>query len=187
MLACELPAVEVVVSAFEDLPAAPTYDAVVCVTAWHWLDPAVRAAKVAAMLRPGGCLVTVDTHHVGGVDDAVFDELQRCYVRWDPATTSAQRLLPAVDVPAARDEVDASPLFGPATRSRFAQAITYPRAAYLDLLLTYSGHRALRADLRDGLLRCIAEVIDAHGGSVTKDYLYEMRIAPRTVSALPGE
>ena len=53
--------------------------------------------------------------------------------------------------------------------------------------VTAADRTVVSVDLRDGLLRCIAEVIDVHGGSVTKDYLYEMRIAPRTVSALPGE
>ena len=167
-------------SAFEDLADTPTYDAVVCCTAWHWLAPGVRTDRAAAMLRPGGSLVTVDTHHVGGDDDAVFDELQRCYVQWDPATRSAEPLLPAADVPTGVDEVDTSPLFARAERLRVARASTYSRAEYLDLLMTYSGHRALRTDLREGLLTCIGDVIDAHGGAITKDYLYELLVAHRT-------
>jgi SAM-dependent methyltransferase len=173
-------AVDVVVSAFEDLPVASTYDAVVAFTAWHWLDPALRATKAAALLGPGGALVTVDTHHVAGVDDDVFLELQRCYEQWDPATTRGEVLLPAADVPPGKDEVDGSPLFAAATRLRFGTHVTYTTAEYLDLLLTYSGHRALRADLRDGLLHCVAGVVDGHGGSVTKDYMYELRVTRRT-------
>lgn len=170
---------DVVVSAFEDLAPASTYDAVVCFTAWHWLDPAVRAGKAAALLRPGGCLVTVGTHHVGGVDDEVFEELRRCYERWDPATTPGEVMPAAHDVPPGRDEVDGSALFDAATRLRFGQDVTYSTAAYLDVLLTYSGHRALRADLREHLLACIATVVDRHGGMLTKDYLYELRSARR--------
>jgi SAM-dependent methyltransferase len=173
-------AVEVVVSAFEDLPLGARYDAVVCFTAWHWLDPKVRAAQAAALLRPGGFLVTVDTHHVAGVADDVFAELQRCYDRWDPATAPGEGLVPADDVPSGRDEVDDSALFAAATRLRFRQHVTYSTTGYLDLLLTYSGHRALRADLRDRLLRCVAAVIDRHGGRVRKDYLHELRMARRT-------
>ena len=63
------PAVEVAVAAFQDWPLPPEpFDVVVAATAWHWLDPAVRVAKAAAALRPGGTLATVATHHVAGGD-----------------------------------------------------------------------------------------------------------------------
>lgn len=62
--------VEVVVSTFEDwtLPRQP-FDAVVVVTAWHWLDSTIRARKAAAALRPGGTLATITTFHVLGGKD----------------------------------------------------------------------------------------------------------------------
>jgi len=47
------------------------------------------------------------------------------------------------------------------------------------LLLTYSGHRALPAAQRDGLLNCIAGLIDQNHGRVVKRYLTELRIARR--------
>jgi SAM-dependent methyltransferase len=48
-----------------------------------------------------------------------------------------------------------------------------------NLLLTYSGHRALDPPARAALLDCIAHLIDtAHGGRVTKRHLTELRVAP---------
>jgi hypothetical protein len=93
--------------------------------------------------------------------------------------------LPTADeVPAGLDEVDQSDLFAPAVRKRYHQDITYPSESYLDLLATYSGHRALHADQRKGLLDCIASLIDdAYAGSVTKRYLYELRVARGTLAA----
>ena len=42
------------------------------------------------------------------------------------------------------------------------------------------GHRALARPARDRLLACIAHLIeDAHGGTITKRYLTELRIAYR--------
>lgn len=95
----------------------------------------------------------------------------------DPATPPSQ-LLPAPDaVPAAVDEVDASPLFLPAVRRRYQQDIAYTTSNYLDLLCTYSGHRALTPDRRKSLLSCIAELIDQkYGGTIVKRYLYELRV-----------
>ena len=60
---------------------------------------------------------------------------------------------------------------------------TYTTDQYVDLLLTYSGHRALRADLQDGLLDCIRHRVDARGGRITKTYLTELRVAGRAATA----
>ena len=61
---------------------------------------------------------------------------------------------------------------------RYEWQQTYSTAAYLDVLRTYSGHRALQADLRAGLLDCIAQLIDTrYNGAITKRYLNELRVA----------
>jgi len=167
------------VGAFEEwpLPSEP-FDVVACFTAWHWLDPKVRSAKVAAALSPGGSLATVTTFHVRGGTVPFFAEAQDCYMRWDPATEPGIQLEEADSIPPARDEADTSVAFEPAIRRRYRQDLTYSTAAYLDLLNTYSGHRALPADRRAGLLGCLADLIDhRYGGTVTKSYLYELRVA----------
>lgn len=126
-------------------------------------------------------LATVTTFHVLGGTEAFFADAQACYQRWDPATPPSP-LLPALDaVPAAVDEVDASPLFLPAVRRRYQQDIAYTTRNYLDLLSTYSGHRALAPDRRQSLLACIAELIDQqYGGTIVKRYLYELRVARKS-------
>jgi SAM-dependent methyltransferase len=172
--------VEVVEAAFECWPAPPaSADLVVSFTAWHWLDQAVRATKVADVLRPGGALATVTTEHVLGGTADFFADVQECYERWDPATPPGLRLTPADEIEPFADEVDASPLFQPAVRRRYRADVGYDRQGYLDLLSTYSGHRALRPDLRRGLFDCIGGLIEnRYGGSITKAYLYELRVAP---------
>lgn len=173
--------VQVVVSAFEDwpLPDEPV-DALLAFTAWHWLHPAVRTAKAAAALRPGGTLATVTTVHVAGGTDDFFVRVQDCYERWDPATPPGLRLLAADDIPPAVDEVDQSELFEPAIRRRFQQDIAYSTRGYLDLLATYSGHQALAPDRRAGLFACVGDLIDrGYDGMIMKRYLYELRLAQR--------
>lgn len=175
------PAVRVVVAAFEDWPPPPRpFDTVVSATAFHWLDPAVRVSKSADILRSGGTLATIATHHIAGGTAAFFAEVQACYERWDPATPPGLRLQAAAAIPCDSEELDRSGRFGPAIFRRYEWECSYTTAAYLDLLLTYSGHRALAPAAQRGLLACIADLIDSrYGGRITKRYLIELRVAHR--------
>jgi SAM-dependent methyltransferase len=174
------PAVEVVTAAFEDwpLPAEP-FDVVLAATAFHWIDPAVRVTKAAAALRPGGALATVTTEHVAGGDESFFAEAQACYERWDPETPpGGAPLRPATEIPSSSEELDRSHRFGPATFRRYEWERSYTTESYIEVLLTYSGHRSLEPTAQASLLDCIAHLIDTrHGGRITKRYLTELRVA----------
>lgn len=175
------PAVEVVTAAFEDwpLPAEP-FDLVLAATAFHWIDPAVRVAKAADALRPGGWLATIATHHVAGGDESFFADAQDCYIRWDPATPPEGVPLPAAStIPSSGDELDRSRRFGPAEFRRYEWDQPYTTDSYRDVLLTYSGHRDLDPATQTALLECITGLIDTrYGGRITKRYLTELRAAP---------
>ncbi len=176
------PGARVVVSPFEDWPLpAERFDVVLSATAFHWLDPAVRMTKAADALRPGGTLALVSTHHVAGGTESFFAEVQDCYERFDPATPPCLRLTASADIPKDSAEIDRSRRFGPVEFRRYEWEQTYRTEEYLDLLLTYSGHRALPPAGRDGLLAGIANLIDTrHGGRITKRYLTELSTARRT-------
>ncbi|MCS7482689.1 class I SAM-dependent methyltransferase [Umezawaea endophytica] len=172
------PNAEVVVAAFEDWPLPPEpFDLVLSATAFHWIDPAVRMRKSADALRPGGALAVISTHHVLGGTTRLFVDVQRCYERFDPDTPPNLRQQEASDIPRDTAEFDASGRFTPVTFHDYVWEQTYSRDQYLDLLLTYSNHRALRPDRQAGLLRCIGDMIDSHGGSITKRYLTQMAVA----------
>jgi len=172
------PDARVVVSSFEDWPLPPEpFDVVLSATAFHWIDPAVRMEKSAAALRPGGTLAIISTHHVLGGTIPFFVDVQRCYERFDPDTPPNLRQQEASDIPRDTTEFDASGHFTPVTFHDYVWEQTYSREQYLDLLLTYSNHRALRPDLQSGLLTCIGALIDSHGGTITKRYLTRMATA----------
>jgi SAM-dependent methyltransferase len=175
------PDVEVVTAAFESwpLPSEP-FDLVISATAFHWIDPAVRVVKSAEALRPGGVLATVATHHVAGGTIPFFAEMQACYEYWDPSTPKGLRLQPAEEIPMEGEEIEQSGLFSTPEFHRYATDIPYTTASYIDVLLTYSGHRALPPDDQRGLLDCIANLIDTrYDGKIVKRYLSELRTAHR--------
>lgn len=178
------PGVEVINAEFErwPLPDEP-FDLFACATAFHWIDPEVRVDKAVDALRPGGHLAVVHTEHVAGGTLDFFARVQRCYERWDPATPPGLRLLPSAEIPSDTEEFARCPRLRDLTVTRYEQDITYTSDEYIDVLLTYSGHRALDADRRAGLLADIRELIeDGFGGRVTKRYLHELIVTTRTES-----
>ncbi|MER6697286.1 class I SAM-dependent methyltransferase [Streptomyces fimicarius] len=176
-------AAEVVTAEFENwpLPAEP-FDVVLAATAFHWIDPAVRVSRAADALRPGGALAVVRGQHVRGGTEEFFVEVQRCYERFDPATQPGTRPPEADDVDNSdhAEEVARSGRFGETVFRRYAWDLTYTTAEYLDVLRTYSGHRALPDAARNGLLACVAGLIDGrYGGRVTKRHLIELAVSQR--------
>ncbi|WP_149830539.1 class I SAM-dependent methyltransferase [Streptomyces tailanensis] len=178
------PRARVEVAEFErwPLPAEP-FDLVVSATAFHWIDPAVRVPKVGQALRPGGTFALVTTEHVKGGTVDFFARAQECYERWDPATPPGLRLQDESEIATDTGELAE---WDDLRSYRCTREITYTTQEYIDALLTYSGHRALDAPDREGLLGCIRELIDTHhGGRITKCYMHEL-ITPRRPAETAG-
>jgi SAM-dependent methyltransferase len=177
----QFPDVTVVAAAFEDWqPSDGTFDAVLSATAFHWLDPEVRMIKAADLLRPGGSLGIVSTHHIAGGTDAFFADAQRCYERFDPTTPSGIRLTTDDESSEEAAEFDRSTRFGPVEFRRYEWQQTYRAPEYLNLLMTYSGPRAMAPQARSGLFACISHLIDdVYHGAITKQYRTRLAIAHR--------
>lgn len=110
----------------------------------------------------------------------VFDEVQACYERWDASTPSGLRLSAADDIPVDTAELDSSGLFEPAVVRSYAWRQAYTASEYRNLLLTYSGHRALDPTNQRHLLDCITDLIQARfSGRITKQYMNQLCLARR--------
>ena len=154
------------------------FDAVVAATSFHWVDPAVRVTKAADALRRGGALAVISTHHITGGDAQFFEDVKRCYEPSMPWTQAGFGLPTTAGISRDSDELDSSDRFARAVLRRYEWELTYSASEYLDLLSSYSGHRALELSARRRLLDCIGELItNAYKGRVTKRYLTELRVA----------
>ena len=77
-------------------------------------------------------------------------------------------------------ELEASGHFARVVARRYERDLTYTTREYLDLLLSYSGHRALAEGARDRLLGCIGELIESrYDGRIAKRYMTELTVAAR--------
>lgn len=176
----KFPNVEVHRSSFEDWPLPRRqFDAVVSATSFHWVDPEVRYRKGAEALRDGGALAIVSTHHVAGGDEEFFERVQHCYEMHVPGTPPGLRLLKPEQIDSLDPLMEASDFDPPEIREYFWE-VSYTTKQYLDVLMTYSGHRDLEAGLLEKLLECIADLMDANfGGKVRKAYMNRLLVAKK--------
>jgi SAM-dependent methyltransferase len=176
------PEAEVVNADFETWrPEAAGYDAIVAFTSFHWIDPASRYAKPASLLRDGGALAVVATHHVQPPDgDEFFVSVQDDYeavVPEDPQSWEGPPLPPEA-IADLGDEIVASGLFQNVGARRYVWDVTYTADRYIDVLSTYSGHIALDDSRRARLFERIRQRIAARpGGEVRKTYLAILNVA----------
>ena len=173
------PRVRVIHTSFESWEAgAQRFDAIVAFTAFHWIDPEVRFAKSAELLRPHGSLAVVATQHVlAEAGDEFWNEVQEDYDAVVPSDDNQPPPRPH-EVPDLADEITASGVFGePAVRC-YLWDVTYSADQYIDLLDTYSGHRSLEPGKRELLYGRIRTRIESRPTpAVTKTYLATLNVA----------
>jgi SAM-dependent methyltransferase len=175
------PRVEVVNAVFEDWEAEEaSFDAAVAFTAFHWVDPEVKYAKPARLLRPGGTLAVAETDHVvveGG--DPFWAEVQADYDAVVPSEENRPPPRPE-KVRDLRAELDETGLFGDVEVRRYLADVTYSAEEYLGVLDTYSPNRAMEPAKRERLFELIRRRIEVHpGGRVRKTYLFTLNLAKR--------
>jgi SAM-dependent methyltransferase len=178
------PAVEVINADFETWqPAGDGFDAVLAFTAFHWIAPDMRYTKAASLLREHGILGVVATEHVLPPNgDDFFLEVQEDYeavVPDDPATKAGGPKPPDTILDLS-GEISASGTFRNVADRRYVWDVVYTAQEYIDVLNTYSGHRALDDDTRERLLSRIRNRIEARSGrQVRKTYLAMLNVAER--------
>lgn len=188
---------EVVVSSFENWnPGQQRYDVVFSATAFHWVEPAVRWTKSAAVLRPGGHVALATNRTVGG---SSFDHLHRAAeplqrslgvdmgeAASPPETDLATGLRGAShDIGAVWGVADpkggslsAGGLFDAPTVQTYVWEQDYTTDEAVALLSTYSPYLAIPEPRRAALFAGIAAMIDdSFGGSVTRRYLSILAVA----------
>ena len=172
---------EVAIADFEDWePDEAGFDAVVAFTAFHWIAPELRYAKPARLLRPGGSLAVVATHHVTPEDaDPVWVEAQADYDAVVPHPDNRPPP-PPEEVPDLREELEASGLFAGVEVRRHRWDVAYTADEWTAVLGTYSPNIALPAGQRDELFGRIHGRIAARpGGTATQHYLAVLSVGRR--------
>src|SRR3954470_11115020 len=155
------PSVEVLTGPFETTPAQGTFDAVVAFSAFHWIDPEIRYARVAALLRPGGTHAVADTRMTPAESDPFFADAEEDYadVLGDVAGSPGAPVGSSL-----RDELDACGLFDHLAERRYSWEVARDAAGFIALLDSLPWYAALDASLREELYARLTRRIDSRPG-----------------------
>ena len=177
----EFARVQIVNARFEDWdPGAAVFDLVFAANAWHWLEPDVRYAKAAALLRLGGVLAfafTFSRHAFPPGFDPFFTEIQACYeaigearISWPPP--------PPDEIPDAREEIERSGYFEDVRVVRYLRSDELTADEYIALMSTASDHRLMEPAKRERLFAEMHRLIDERpGGRVRRHLLTILHVA----------
>ena len=146
------PQVHIQATTFEDWPVAVgQYDLVMSATAFHWVSPEVRYVKAAQTLTAKGWLGLF--WHVEADDESVLGrQLQALYDKHLPPNQAhpyathhpaGHRTRQDTKVSRWQEEIDQSRFFGSVSVMQFPWTQWYTTEQYLQLLETYSDHRAM--------------------------------------------
>jgi SAM-dependent methyltransferase len=167
-VACRyLPAVEV--APFEAWDAADrAFDLAIAGQAWHWVDPVVGAARLAAVVKPGGRFGL--SWNLGRHEDAIRPAIDAAYERAAPAAVRSSLGPVREDTDQYVEPIAAADAFEAVEERIYGWQHRYTRDEWLDQLPTHSDHRLLTGDDRARLLDAVGAVIDDFGGNFTMDF-----------------
>jgi len=172
--------VQIITGAFEEvtLPKG-SFDLVYAATAFHWIDPAVRFVKSHELLKNGGHLAIIHTHHISDEQgDVFFNASQAIYDKYDftdrdkkPEFLKNKDLKPT--------ELDES-LFRLKYFQSFPVVIQYSAKQFVQLLNTYSNHLAAPQPVQQAFYRDIEALInDRFRGAIDKYFSMSLTIAEK--------
>jgi SAM-dependent methyltransferase len=154
------------------------FDAVVSFTAFHWLDPDTKYAKVARLLRAGGALAVTEIEYVTVPGGDTF---------WADVRDDYEAVLPDVDfdlpppeeaVGDLRAELEASGFFPEIEIRRHRWDVTFTVDEWIDILGTFSPNLAAGPAITEPLFARIRARLEARPDrSVTQHLLATLNLA----------
>lgn len=155
----QYPHVSIITGAFEDVELpAQEFDLVFAATAFHWIKPVARYRKPHQLLKPGGHLAIIHTHHVSdGQGDLFFHASQPIYKKYFPKSTNTKKELPQQQA-LTPGKLDGK-LFRLSYFKTFPLHIRYTAKQYVQLINTYSPTLRLPQDKRSAFLSDVEDLI----------------------------
>jgi SAM-dependent methyltransferase len=181
------PEVSVETSSFEEWDdRGRRFDVVVAATSWHWIDPSVGWRRAHEVLDPGGWMALLGNIVVRRAGEPeVYAETADLHEQFAPANPDWGHP-PLEDEVCATDEgwgpgTDPGAWFGPTVVRWYPTVQSFDGEGFADLLRSTSLYRSLDVDVREPLLRAIADRIRTRmGDRASRRYLSVLRVGQRS-------
>ena len=167
--------VEYVVSSFEDWQVEENaFDMVVAASSFHWIPEEIGFPKVARALRDHGTFALFRNKHPKPYSE-MFRKMQAAYLAHAPEMASTESPDHAEQfeegIRQYAEKIEDTGIFEDVTIKRYPWSKEFTAQEYVDLMNTYSGHRALPEDRKQALFADIRRIIEENGGIVVREYL----------------
>ncbi len=179
------PIVSITVADFDLWNTAEHYDLIYIATAYHWLNPQTRVARLVNLLNPGGWLAVWRNHHVhsAGASRGFHAAAQKVYEREAPKLAAKFcGLLTPEQIPEPElDEWRASGRFGNLEAHTYLWSRDYTAEEYIRMLDTHSDHRMLPEADRTRLFDQLTSLVREFGGIISREYATLLHIAQKRI------
>jgi SAM-dependent methyltransferase len=155
-----------------------SFDGIFSATAFHWLDPAVKYAKVGRLLTDDGVLVLYWNNF--GIGDAAVDvEIREVYAAhgFPPRPDRDQRDIQNEKIAARQREIDESGLFRVVGHRVIRHVIAYSSDRYVGLLKTFPDHTDGSILDPEGFFEGIAAIGRRHGDLIPVEVRVNLELA----------
>jgi len=184
-----LPDVRVLTTSFERWKPHRHYCLLIAAQSWHLIDPDIRLAKAALVLRPGGTLALLWNEPPRPVSETVRQTLYSVLGEWGLDLTGPRPSFPAQGHPACQPgslpPLYSSPDFATTRPKTYWTAYRLTLRTYVDILSTYPEYRALGAADRQWLTRRLGSAVFARG-SLDAGHQTMLHLARRTMPDEPA-
>lgn len=152
------------------------FDVVTSAQAFHWLDPAIRFKKVSGILKDTGSIALFWNQYLEPSDD-VNSELSNMLQRVSPELFGKNGPTCEELIEIRKNEIISSGLFCEPIVKAYPWRHTYTTEQVIRLHNTYSDFLSLESSVKDDVKRKMSDIVDKHGGKITKSYLAVLYLA----------
>jgi len=178
-----IPAIHLVHSSFEEYTTAVPCDLIAAATSFHWVEPAVKFARIGKLLKPGGFLAAWWSNFSRN-DTPVFDAIRAIYAQYhpEPELNDDLRGLQGQRVAERRSEFERAPGLSFHAHREFHCTRSFTADAYIGLLRTFSTNACHPEEHMALFYERIAALIHAQGNRLDVPFMVNLELARKDVS-----
>lgn len=173
-----IPAIRLVHSSFEDFTAPAPCDLIAAATSFHWVEPAVKYAKISELLKPGGFLAAWWSNYSRD-DTPVFDAIREIYAQYhpEPELQDDLRGIQRQRIAAIIGELEQAPGLDFFAHREYQIIRTFSAASYIDLLRTFSENACHPPKQMAGFYDRLTALIHDHGDRLEVPVMFNLEVA----------